>query len=75
MDMRTAARGRGSLYHAKEKKRTHSLLPNLYTNLNAYELGKLDGHYIVILCFLASIYRIVAAVNVVSCIYLTFSQL
>ncbi|KAF3389772.1 hypothetical protein DPV78_011861 [Talaromyces pinophilus] len=36
--------------------RTHSPLPNPSTDSNAYELGELDGHYIVITCLPAGVY-------------------
>ena len=54
---------------------THSPLPNPSTDLNAYKLSKLDGHYIVITCLPASIYRTVAVANVISYIHSTFPQL
>lgn len=52
--------------------RTYSLLLNLFTDSNAYELSELDGHYIVIICLLAGVYGTVAAVNVVSRMCLIF---
>ena len=55
--------------------RTHSPLPNPSTDSNAYELGELDGHYIVITCLPAGVYGIVAAANVVSRMRSTFPRL
>ncbi|KUL81425.1 hypothetical protein ZTR_09753 [Talaromyces verruculosus] len=55
--------------------RTHSLLPTPSTDANAYELGELDGHYIVITCLPAGVYGTVAAANVVSRMRSTFPRL
>lgn len=55
--------------------RTHSPLPNPATDSNAYELGELDGHYIIITCLPAGIYGTVAAANVVSRMRSTFPRL
>lgn len=55
--------------------RTHSPLPNPSTDSNAYELGELDGHYIVITCLPAGIYGTVAAANVVTRMRSTFPRL
>ncbi|KUL81435.1 hypothetical protein ZTR_10668 [Talaromyces verruculosus] len=55
--------------------RTHSPLPNPPTDPNAYELGELDGHYIVITCLPAGVYGTVAAANVVSRMRSTFPRL
>ncbi|KUL81955.1 hypothetical protein ZTR_10973 [Talaromyces verruculosus] len=55
--------------------RTHSPLLNPSTDSNAYELGELDGHYIVITCLPAGVYGTVAAANVVSRMRSTFRRL
>ncbi|EEA18489.1 conserved hypothetical protein [Talaromyces marneffei ATCC 18224] len=55
--------------------RTHSPLPNPSTDSNAYELGELDGHYIVITCLPVGVYGTVAAANVVSRMRSTFPRL
>ncbi|PCG88329.1 hypothetical protein PENOC_111470 [Penicillium occitanis (nom. inval.)] len=55
--------------------RTHTPLSNPSTDSNAYELGKLDDHYIVITCLPAGVYGTVAAANVVSRMRSTFPQL
>jgi nucleoside phosphorylase len=55
--------------------RTHSPLPNPSTDSNAYELGELNGHYVVITCLPAGVYGTVAAANVVSRMRSTFPRL
>jgi nucleoside phosphorylase/tetratricopeptide (TPR) repeat protein len=55
--------------------KTHSPLPQLSTDSNAYELGELNGHYIVITCLPAGVYGTVAAANVVSRLRSTFPRL
>ncbi|KAI7974975.1 hypothetical protein EIK77_002755 [Talaromyces pinophilus] len=58
-----------------QMNKTHSPLPNPSTDSNAYELGELDGHYIVITCLLAGVYGTVAAADVVSRMRSTFPRL
>jgi NACHT, LRR and PYD domains-containing protein 3 len=53
----------------------HHPLPKSSTDLNSYELGELDGHYIVITCLPAGVYGTVTAANVVSRMRSTFPQL
>ncbi|KUL81436.1 hypothetical protein ZTR_10667 [Talaromyces verruculosus] len=55
--------------------RTHSPLRNPSTDSNAYELGELDGHYIVITCLPDGVYGTVAAAHVVSRMRSTFPRL
>jgi hypothetical protein len=52
--------------------KTYSLLLKPSTDLNIYELGELNGHYIVIACLLVSVYGTVSAIAVVSYIYSAF---
>lgn len=53
----------------------HRPLPKPSTDSNAYELGELNGHHIVITCLPTGIYGTVAAANVVSRMRSTFPQL
>ncbi|EED22346.1 hypothetical protein TSTA_095950 [Talaromyces stipitatus ATCC 10500] len=53
----------------------HSPLPEPSTDLNAYELGELNGYYVVITCLPYSIYGMVAAANVVSRMRATYPRL
>jgi nucleoside phosphorylase len=55
--------------------KTHSPLLKPSTDPNAYELGELNGHYIVITCLPAGVYSTVSAAAVVSHIRSTFPQL
>lgn len=55
--------------------KTHSPLPKPSTDLHAYELGELNGHYIVIACLLAGVYGKASAATVVSHMRSTFAQL
>ncbi|QKX63759.1 uncharacterized protein TRUGW13939_10930 [Talaromyces rugulosus] len=55
--------------------KTHTLLPKPSTDSNAYELGELNGHYIVIACLPAGVYGKVSAATVVSRMRLTFPRL
>ncbi|GAM44062.1 hypothetical protein TCE0_060f19382 [Talaromyces pinophilus] len=55
--------------------RTHSPLPKPPTDPNAYELGELNGHYIVIAGLPNGIYGKVSAATVVSHMRSTFPQL
>jgi hypothetical protein len=55
--------------------RTHSPLPIPSTNLNAYQLDKLNGHYIIITSLPNSIYGKVSAATVGSRMRSTFPQL
>ncbi|EED16135.1 kinesin, putative [Talaromyces stipitatus ATCC 10500] len=55
--------------------KTHSPLPKPSTDSNAYELGELNGHYIVIACLPAGVYGTVSAAAVVSRMHSTFPSL
>ncbi|KAH8696611.1 putative kinesin light chain [Talaromyces proteolyticus] len=55
--------------------RTHSLLPRPSTDSNAYHLGELNGHYVVIASLPTGIYGKVSAATVVSRMRSTFPQL
>jgi nucleoside phosphorylase/tetratricopeptide (TPR) repeat protein len=55
--------------------KTHTSLPNPSTDSNAYELGELNGHYIVITSLPAGVYGKVSAATVVSRMHLTFPRL
>jgi nucleoside phosphorylase len=56
-------------------EKTHTSLPNPSTDSNAYELGELNGHYIVITSLPAGVYGKVSAATVVSRMRLTFPRL
>lgn len=49
-------------------------LPKPTTDLNAYQLGKLNGHYIVIACLPTGIYGTISSATIVSHLVLTFPQ-
>ncbi|KAL6236388.1 hypothetical protein BDW75DRAFT_229583 [Aspergillus navahoensis] len=53
----------------------HSPLPKPSADPNAYEVGELNGHYIVIACLPAGVYGTVSAATVVSRMRLTFPRL
>ncbi|CBF85153.1 hypothetical protein AN1580.2 [Aspergillus nidulans FGSC A4] len=53
----------------------HSPLPKQSADPNAYEVGELNGHYIVIACLPAGVYGTVSAATVVSRMRLTFPRL
>ncbi|EED15621.1 kinesin light chain, putative [Talaromyces stipitatus ATCC 10500] len=53
----------------------HNPLPKPSTDPNAYELGKLNGHYVVITCLTYGVYGTVAAANVVSRMRATYPRL
>jgi nucleoside phosphorylase len=55
--------------------KSHSPLPQPSTDPNAYKLGELNGHYIVIACLPAGVYGTVSAANVVSRMRSTFPRL
>lgn len=55
--------------------KSHSPLSQPSTDPNAYELGELNGHYIVIACLPAGVYGTVAAADVVSHMCSTFPRL
>ncbi|KAL4744225.1 nucleoside phosphorylase domain-containing protein [Aspergillus terricola var. indicus] len=55
--------------------RAHSPLRQPSTDPNAYEVGELNGHYIVIACLPAGVYGTVSAATVVSRMRLTFPRL
>ncbi|KAL2801650.1 P-loop containing nucleoside triphosphate hydrolase protein [Aspergillus granulosus] len=55
--------------------KTHSPLPKPSADPNAYKVGELNGHYIVIACLPAGVYGTVSAATVVSCMRLMFPRL
>ncbi|KAL4974760.1 purine and uridine phosphorylase [Aspergillus desertorum] len=55
--------------------KTHSPLPKPSADPNAYELGELNGHYIVIACLPAGVYGTISAATVVSRMRSTFPRL
>ncbi|KJJ33049.1 putative kinesin light chain [Aspergillus flavus AF70] len=55
--------------------KAHTPLPKASTDPNAYELGELNGHFIVIACLPAGVYGKVSAATVVSRMRLTFPRL
>ncbi|CRG92730.1 hypothetical protein PISL3812_09796 [Talaromyces islandicus] len=55
--------------------KTHSPLPIPHTDSNAYHLGELNGHYIVIACLPTGVYGTVSAAAVVSRMRSTFPRL
>ncbi|EED18934.1 kinesin, putative [Talaromyces stipitatus ATCC 10500] len=55
--------------------KTHSPLPKPSTDLNAYELGEINGHYIVIAYLPAGVYSTVSTAAVVSHMRSTFPRL
>ncbi|KAE8137770.1 hypothetical protein BDV38DRAFT_282704 [Aspergillus pseudotamarii] len=55
--------------------KAHTPLPKASTDPNAYELGELNGHFIVIACLPAGVYGKVSAANVVSRMRSTFPKL
>ncbi|KAK6832647.1 hypothetical protein RU639_003908 [Aspergillus parasiticus] len=55
--------------------KAHTALSKASTDPNAYELGELNGHFIVIACLPAGVYGKVSAATVVSRMRLTFPRL
>ncbi|KAF5857537.1 hypothetical protein ETB97_005676 [Aspergillus alliaceus] len=55
--------------------KVHSPLPKTSADPNAYEVGELNGHCIVIACLPAGVYGTVSAATVVSRMCLTFPRL
>ncbi|THC87591.1 hypothetical protein EYZ11_012963 [Aspergillus tanneri] len=53
----------------------HCCLPRTLSDPNAYELGELNGHYIVIACLPAGVYGTVSAATVVSRMCVAFPRL
>ncbi|EED12703.1 kinesin light chain, putative [Talaromyces stipitatus ATCC 10500] len=53
----------------------HSGLPQPFNDSNAYQLGELNGHYIVIACLPAGVYGTVSAATVISRMRSTFPRL
>ncbi|KAA8641565.1 uncharacterized protein ATNIH1004_011701 [Aspergillus tanneri] len=55
--------------------RIHNPLPKLPTDPNAYVLGELNGHYIVVACLPTGVYGTISAATVVSHVVSTFPRI